>query len=179
MTKWNLLHRMGHETPIEVQFEALALAYLDSAQRLCKILVRSSRKATFERGAVVLYLTFHSIELFLKGGIVRKRPHEHFGHDVNKLVKRYAKLYPAHKFAFDIPFGLARNASGQQTVTSSEELSGPLHQRMRYPVNHKGMLWQGAEGFEPNSFLEDLSSLESVFRRNITLYSSGPNQSEH
>ena len=63
---WRQLDSKG----IPFKFLAFCDAYLDSAERLCKVLKRSTRKATYERGAVVLYLTFHSVELFFKACIL-------------------------------------------------------------------------------------------------------------
>ena len=82
------------------QFAAYALAFLDSAQRLCTILAGSHKKATFERGSVVLHLTAHAVELFLKGAILRKKPEERYSHDhdLEHLHNRYKSLYPARRF---------------------------------------------------------------------------------
>ena len=103
---WNLLtsNRL-RDLPRPQQFATLALAYLESAQRLCDDLADSSDGATFERGAVVLYLSAHAIELFLKGAILRKAPNEQFKHDLEHIHNRYKALFPAKRFAFvNMPF---------------------------------------------------------------------------
>ena len=92
---WNMVGSWstdGLEIPVQVM--AFSEAYLDSAERLCKILERSTRNATFERGAVVIYLTFHSVELFLKAAILHKSPNEKLNHDIEHYEKLYRKLYP-------------------------------------------------------------------------------------
>ena len=87
------------------QFASLAFAYLDSAQDLCNYLANNRESATFERGAEVLYLSAHAIELFLKGAIIRKVPTELFGHDLEHIYSRYKALFPAKRFAFtSMPF---------------------------------------------------------------------------
>ena len=80
---WNLLlsDHLESLSPPE-QFAKYSMAYLDSAERLCTLLSISYRKATYERGTVVLYLAMHAIELFLKGAIMRKAPHERFRHNL-------------------------------------------------------------------------------------------------
>ncbi len=44
-----------------------------------------------------------------EAAILEKVPKEQFcgktGHDLESLGKRYAKLYPGKKFAFEVPFG--------------------------------------------------------------------------
>lgn len=87
-----------------LQFVAFTDAYLDSAAHLCKMLKRSSRKSSYPRGTVVLFLTFHAVELFLKAAILQKSPNEGLHHNVEHLVNRYLSLYPGKKYAFDIPF---------------------------------------------------------------------------
>ena len=89
---------------IPQQFIAFADAYLDSAERLCKVLKISTRKASYERGAVVLYLTFHSVELFLKAAILKKSPNEKLHHNIEHYGRRYRNLYPGKKYNLDIPF---------------------------------------------------------------------------
>ncbi len=64
------------------QFFLFSEAYLDSAKRLCVVLKRSTKKASYQRGCVVIYLTFHATELFLKGAILAKCPKEKLSHDI-------------------------------------------------------------------------------------------------
>jgi hypothetical protein len=90
--------------PIPFQFMAFADAYLDSASRLCKVLSRSTRKRSYPRGAVVLFLAYHAVELFLKAAIVHKYPKEGLHHNVEQLYNRYRALYPGRRYEFDLPF---------------------------------------------------------------------------
>lgn len=81
-------------------------AYMDSACRLCTVLARSTRKATYVRGSVVMYLAFHATELFLKGAILHKKSDENVNstHNVETLFNRYIKLYPKKEYKFDLLF---------------------------------------------------------------------------
>ena len=91
--------------PPPQQLESLALAYLESAQSLCDALADDPKDATFEKGAVVLYLSAHAVELFLKAAILRKTPSETFAHDLEHIYNRYRALFPAKRFAFtSMPF---------------------------------------------------------------------------
>ena len=92
----------GKELP--EQFFIFSEAYFDSAERLCKLLKRSTRKASYTRGCVVLYLAFHAAELFLKGSILEKNPEEKLTHNLEGYFNRYTKLYPSKKFRFELPF---------------------------------------------------------------------------
>lgn len=152
------------------QFSSFAAAYLDSAIRLCRVLTTSHRKATYERGSVVLYLAAHAVELFLKGAILRKAPNERFNHGLEHLHNRYCKLYPAKKFQFEMPF--LTNDSGMSKAEKKmiKELAAPVVQLYRYPQDKEGKPWLGLHAFEPNSFLQVLVTLQDSFGRLINEY---------
>lgn len=155
------------------QFEAYALAYLDSAQRLCDLLARSHQKATYERGAVVLFLAAHAVELFLKGAIVRKSPNERFSHDLEHLARRYRALYPAGKFRLEIPFSTVlpseMTAKEKRQIMATHTPPGELY---RYPIDKKYKPWPGAYGIEPNSLAGELVKLRSRLEDLLGVYDS-------
>lgn len=148
--------------PIPLQFLAFAEAYLDSAYRLCNILKRSTKKRTYPRGAVVLYLAFHSVELFLKAAILKKSPSEGLSHDIKQLSNRYRALYPGKKYQLEIPFG-----TEYLGFEPPEKLPTPppQDQTNRYPIDKKYKEWEGAYGFVPESFLSTLENLKTDFDR--------------
>lgn len=148
--------------PIPLQFLAFAEAYLDSACRLCRILKRSPRKRTYSRCAVVLYLAFHSVELFLKGAILNKSPNEGLHHDVEHLSKRYRVLYPGKKYHFEIPFGTEYLGFDPPDGLPTPP---PQDQVNRYPIDKKYSEWSGAFGFIPETFLSTLEVLQGDFDR--------------
>lgn len=163
---WNLLlaDRVTSLAPPE-QFAAYAIAYLDSAERLCRVLAISHRKATYERGSVVLYLTTHAVELFLKGAILRKKPHERFGHNLEYLYNRYKELYPAKRHHFDMPFRANYDGLSKDEIKAIKAASAPVDQLYRYPQNKNGEPWFGHFAFEANSFLIELGALRLKFDR--------------
>jgi hypothetical protein len=155
-----------------IQFAAYAQAYLDAAQRLCSSLTRSSRKATFERGFVVLYLMAHSVELFLKGAILRKASSDSLlsTHNLVALENRYKKLYPKKRFHFVVPFhtDYALLSPAQQKLAKASRT--PIDQLYRYPQDQSGKVWPGVFAFEANSCLKDIVALRSDYERLLVEY---------
>lgn len=158
--------------PAALQFAAYALAYLDSAQRLCQVLAGSPRKATFERGFVVLYLMAHAVELFLKGAILRKAPRERFSsaHDLVPLRNRYNNLYPSKRFRFVVPFGTDYTRLSREQIKAVKGIQTPIDQLYRYPQDRTGESWPGLFSFEANSCLNDIATLRSDFERLLLEY---------
>lgn len=152
-------------------------AYLDSASRLCTTLKRSSRKASYARGAVVLHLMFHAIELFLKGAILERNPKEDLRtHDIQVLSKRYYKLYPGKQFRFHTSLIFTEEVDlcqiyGPENVEKikkfieESEKDNPLGLRYRYPRKLKGGTWDGSVGFEPGSCLVEIKALKADIAR--------------
>lgn len=163
---WNLLMPDPAESAdLPGQYFALALAYLDSAKRLCELLARSYRTATYERGAVVLFLAAHAVELYLKGAILRAAPNETFSHDLEHLHNRYKVLYPAKRFKFVNVFRVEYPEMSAAERAEAKKASPPVDQLHRYPADKKNNPWPGLYAFEANSFLEDLRHLNTEFRR--------------
>jgi hypothetical protein len=147
------------------QFDAFADAYLESAGRLCKLLVRSTRKATYERGMVVLYLVHHSVELFLKAAILRISPKERFNHDLEHIYNRYMALYPANRFVFPIPFSTSIEGVSKENINAAKALFRSRDQRLRYPRNKDGDPWLGVSAFEAESFLRQIDKLQAAYKK--------------
>lgn len=157
---WELYEKSTPE-----KFFAFSDAYLDSAKRLCKVLIRSTKKANYERGAVVLYLSYHSVELFLKGLILLKYPNEKLHHNVEEYYKRYKNLYPGKKFNFDLPFKTNYTGLEPEEIKRVKKTIPSQEQTNRYPIDKNGNEWNGAFGFEPNSFLKIITRLENDFSK--------------
>lgn len=175
-------------TPL--QYIELSDAFLDSALRLCTVLRRSHRKSNYARSAVVQYLTFHAIELFLKSAILKRHPNEKLNtHDIQALSKRYRNLYKAKKYEFRAPF-LAEEISDDvlskiigsdnlenfKSFRKKHEDENPWDQRLRYPINDKGHSWSGLVGFEPLSYLLELRKLQKNIRQLAELIFPDRNQ---
>jgi hypothetical protein len=166
------------QKPVPEQLLAFSCAYLDSAELLCGKLCTDTAHANYAHGAAIMSLAFHSVELFLKGCVLKREPDEQFGgksgHDLDSLSKRYSKLYPKREFQFEIPF--RRNVPVAEGMAAEEfaELFAYVQehskkfsedQRHRYPTGIDGKTWDGVFGFEPNSFLITLKELQNAYAR--------------
>ncbi len=149
------------------QFFSFSKAYLESAIHLCSMLVNDNSKTTYERGAVVLFLALQATELFLKGAILKKDPKSSLSsrHEIEPLINRYKKLYPAMKYSINVLFkiydpdltGVDPDVKNQyKKERDIFEKRHPVHQRYRYPVNSALEPFGGSVGFEANLFLIDL-----------------------
>ena len=150
---------------IPQQFAAFADAYLDSAERLCKVLKISTRKASYERGSVVLYLTFHSVELFLKAAVLEKAPTEKLNHNIEHYGRRYRNLYPGGKYSFEIPFKTEYVGFEPTEVEKLKKSEPAKDQINRYPTDRNGNEWNGVFAFDPVSFILIIDSLKDDFKR--------------
>jgi len=148
-----------------LQFAAFAAAYLDSAARLCRVLKRSSRTTSYPRGAVVLSLTFHAVELFLKAAILYKSPNDGLHHDIEHLENRYRILYPGEKYVIDIPFKTEYAGFEPPEIATRKMSLPPQDQVLRYPTDKKGKEWNGVFTFDPVSFLLGIDKLQADFKR--------------
>ena len=169
--EWNMLVESEVVSlAVPEQFSAFSDAYIDSAIRLCAVLARSTKKATYARGSVVLYLAFHATELFLKGSILKKAPNEDVGrtHNIEILNNRYNKLYPGKRYQFHLPFTSEEpdfsniepdKVKDLKIIIEEIEKDNPKDQRSRYPQNRKGAPWNGPPGIEPSSLLRELKQL--------------------
>lgn len=142
-----------------------------------------AKESNYAHGAVVMSLSFHSLELLFKGGIMIRCPNEKFsgrsGHDLDALSNRFFKLYPKKEFQFEVPFRHefpevvgempAEELSALRAYVEEYSRRVPEDQRHRYPIDIEGNTWEGAFGFEPNMFLVTLKELQSVYARIIPL----------
>ncbi|SDU00504.1 hypothetical protein [Nitrosomonas ureae] len=185
---WRMLYFSDlQQLSVHEQMLVFAGAYLDSAEVLCNNLYSDKERANYAHGAVVMSLAFHSLELFFKGCILRSFPAEQFngkaGHDLDALSKRFFRLYPKKEFQFEVPFRY--ETSGIIEKMAPNELAellayieehrrkAPEDQRHRYPISGNGKTWEGAFGFEPNSFLVTLRELQQVYARIRSLLYEG------
>ena len=147
------------------QFLAYSEAYLNSAAHLCAVLVESPRELSYPRGAVVMYLLYHGIELFLKAAILKRVKNGIYlskaGHNLEKLYEKYMNLYPGKEYEFEIPFGYEEMEHGIQDPSDALKLknaikknkrNNPANQQYRYPKDTKGKKWSGIYAFEPILF---------------------------
>lgn len=151
--------------PRPTQFASLAVAYLRSAQQLCDALISAPAQASFERAAVVLYLSAHAVELFLKGAILRRAPDDRLGHDLDPIYKRYRSLFPSPRFDFSVPFATEYPGMSKAEIAEAKHHLPEPSELYRYPVDRLGQPWEIALGFEVASFRIALAALDADFAR--------------
>jgi hypothetical protein len=139
-------------------------AYLFAAVTFCQKLVETPERQIYPNGAVVLYLTFHATELFLKGAILRHFPNEKLNtHTINHMKPRFRKLYPGKKYEIEFPFESEESDVEIPKDTIQEIDTFEYDQMYRYPMSKNGNEWYEhgmLPGFEATSFLKYLKYYE-------------------
>jgi hypothetical protein len=163
------------------QYFEYSEAYRSAASTLCLELTEK-KIAAWANAAVVLMLTAHVTELFLKGTIYFRNPEEELDntHSITDLSSLYKKYYPQEAFEWTIPFLVEfPNIPDSKSKKIKEEIkkiqgdkSSLPSIRYRFPEKKGGKRWEELVGFEPNSFLNLLNQLEGDFQRIKTLLSS-------
>lgn len=149
-----------------------AQAYLDGATLLCQdMLLKNKSCWSWPNASVILLLSAHAIELFLKGAILCRNPSSRpTTHDLNDLGDQYKRLFPEPSFEWDIPFRV--NFPEGMTETEIQELRNkhkdlvrPNSVYYRYPVGKNGKPWSISDLFEPQPFLNTIEQIKLDFTR--------------
>lgn len=148
---------------------AYADAYLLAATTMCGHMAHGQQSANWPQGAVVLMLSAHSVELFLKGAILARSPTENVwarNHNLEKLREDYQRCFQEPDFAWDIPFSI--ECLGEFDEVEIAQLKGKTPEPSilyRYPVQKNAKEWEGCYGFEPHSFSVVLKEVRKAFDR--------------
>lgn len=160
------------------QFFSYADAYLSASAVLCRQMENEDTRYTWPHASVVLMLSAHAVELFLKGALLKSMNKLEATHDIQQLAEKYREMFTDPALAWDIPF--ANELSKTELVAQMKQLWSDIDETKlrnsidatpdpsilyRYPVNKAGMEWQGAYGFTPTGFLPRLEQLELDFKR--------------
>lgn len=179
---WNTVSYVDiRQLQVPEQLFAYADAYRSAAAALCKQMMSDATPCTWPNAAVVLMLTAHAVELFLKGAILKRSPSTDVwtrGHNIDDLSADYRVQLPEPLFKWDIPFtsGLteaewkAQMKAVHPSLTEAEierlKAATPAPSiRYRYPAEKGGQEWRVIEGFEPHSFLPLLDQVANDFKR--------------
>lgn len=184
---WNMVHfdEIQSLSPSR-QFLEFSDAYVDSAETLCSIIAAEASESSYPKGAVIMSLAFHGIELFLKAAILEKSPGERFkgraGHDLELLGDKYKALYPNEEYRFEVPFRNEEASLLNPDPQVLEELkryieehkkTTPEDQLHRYPRDMNGNSWKGLYAFEAQLFLGTIAKLRKDIARLNKLIFSG------
>jgi len=138
------------EGDVPMEFMKLALCHLEAAERLNSLMSEKLWPSNYYRGQSVLLLTFHSVELFLKGFILKLAPDKKVeGHSLAKLVKTLKLLAPGTEF--DPPFKIEALVPYPELVRRAEQQEKRFHEVLRYPIDKNGKPWPGVRGFSASS----------------------------
>lgn len=177
-----MLHSDGlqHMTLPE-QFFEFSLSYLRASTQLCISLAHATEGGSYTDGCVILALTRHAIELYLKGAILAKSEMDEAdrsisGHDLDTLYDQYRRAYPNDVYALTLPFQIGDEKSvdidlDNEEVDRSRVNAWPRPDQLyRYPANRDFRPWDGAFAFIPGMFLVELEELTREFVRARDLY---------
>ena len=145
---------------------AYAGSYLRGATTLCIDLAQPDAACTWGDGALVLMLSAHAVELFLKGLLLKRMPEEQvwkLGHNIERLTTEYCARFTDSGYEWDVPF-----KTEYTDRTTAQELvlrDAPPSILFRYPVTKSGKDWHGLYAFEPNSFIPILRRMSEDFKR--------------
>lgn len=114
-------------------------------------------------------LSAHSVELFLKAAILQRNPTADVWarkHNLENLVSDFYSCFVDPAFEWDIPFKTEYPLDLDEAEISALKAGKTQPSILyRYPVGKEGTEWQGAYGFEPNSFLLLLDGVKTDFAR--------------
>ncbi len=142
---------------VPAEFVRSAFAHLEGAERLNSELISGSWSGSYQRGQVVMWLTFHATELFLKGFSLLVNPNLRItGHTLQKLKQQLEGAFGP--IDFDIPF---TGEAPEEHLHLVQEYERTVHERFRYPTNREGVPWEGTVGFSPELFASTLRQLRA------------------
>lgn len=149
---------------------AYADSYLRAAIALCEQLIGEEATCKWADGAVVLMLSAHATELFLKGLLLKRVPEQQVwsrGHSIEALAADFRIHFPDSEFDWDVPFRTEYpdEMTAEEIAAHAPFRDAPPSILFRYPVGKAGKDWKGLYAFEANSFLPVLHILRQDFDR--------------
>jgi hypothetical protein len=139
------------EGDVPMEFMKQALSHLDCAEKLNLLMCEGAWTSNYYRGQAVLWLTFHAVELFLKGFILKLDPTANVnGHSLAVLATKLETLAPGTKF--EPPFGSEAVPPYPGLMKEAEKAEKKIHEMLRYPIDTEGKPWPGVRGFSALTF---------------------------
>jgi hypothetical protein len=144
------LRREVSERDVPEEFMKLALSHLEAAEKLNSLMSERAWGSNYYRGQAILLLTFHAVELFLKGFILKLDPGTKVeGHSLATLTRKLKSLAPY--IDFEPPFKVEALPPYPRLIREAEEKEKRFHEVLRYPIDKKGKPWPGVRGFSASS----------------------------
>lgn len=120
------------------QWFLLARAFIDCSKNLFSHMRNETFDSSYFHAIAAFDIFSHSLELFLKGGIIQAGEEIYTTHELIQLYNQFKKLYPGKKYKFK---GDIINATRPDPRT-------PANQFARYPTNTSG------QPFHINTFID-------------------------
>jgi len=138
----------------------LALGYMEGAALLAKELVEDNFSRQYRSSRVVLYLTHHAIELFLKGALMEMGIQPQAHHRITELHTDYKQAYAGGEFDLSIPFELPV----PETEALFPEIALPSPKSLndeafRYATARNGRCFNFREEYDPEMRQTQLDAL--------------------
>ena len=164
---WKLVtHSDVSRLDVPKRFFAYSHAYLDAATALCSQMITTPQLYTWPHGSVVLMLSAHSVELFLKGALFRHHTSQELEHhQIEELAEKFFQLFKGEEFKWDIPFKTSYAGFTEAEIENLKKRTPSPSILYRYPLGRGGNEWQGAYGFEAHSFVSVLENLRATYVR--------------
>jgi len=148
------------------RFSAYAHAYLRAASRMCQHINRDPLQYGFPDASVVLLLATHSVELFLKGAILKRNPCAQVGHHrLTDLHHEFDRLFPEPECRWELPFETEYIGFTEMETALLSKRDTPPSIRFRYPTNSEKKPWSGIHVFQPEMFARTLMELEQAYAK--------------
>jgi hypothetical protein len=133
----------------------MARAYFDCSFYLLTEMAREAYDRTYHRALVSVSLFEHSVELFLKAGIVQAVKNVTSSHNLEQLYNQYKNLYPGKKYEFE----------GEILSLINSNPNTPHNEFARYPTDHAGRPWPRYTHVDVVIWYERLSTFKKDFDR--------------
>ena len=152
------------------KFYVYATSYLNSAILLNQNIIANKDERHWGSSAVVLHLSAHAMELFLKFAIyTHSIDSEIEHHDIEELYDQYNGIYNDSTHKLHMPFLTEHILLSSETIEEERKKSkrtiSTRSVRYRYPMKTVKKEWHSTEAFEPSWFLQTLDQMKSDFSR--------------
>lgn len=152
--------------PIGLRFIEYANAYLSAAQSLCALMEHQESTRTWPNASVVLMLSAHAVELFIKGMVLSRDGNIVLdGHNLESLNAVYFEHFPEASFHWAMPFKTSYVGFEEAEIAELRRQQTAHSVLYRYPVARGGGEWNGVYGLVPGTFSSVLSQVARDFQR--------------
>lgn len=144
------------ELRVPERYFAYAESYGGGAQSITEKMLDVESESNWPNAAVVLMLSAHSVELFLKGAIFKNDALAKVGHhNIEELYEIYCSIYTTDEFNFDMPLKTEYLGMSEAKIMALKKSKPPTPSVLyRYPTASGNKEWEGAFGFEASYFYQ-------------------------